>query len=568
MKLFFYYLLNSFKLFDFSLSFNIYFLWLRNNQIKRGLQMSSISLMCDTAAVVAGVVSGVIALVLGVVVGALVYKFLVNKKIDKSKTNAVKIIEEAYAEAKSIKKESILEAKEEAQKIRDEVNSEAKERRGEIQKQEERLSVREEYITKKEQFLDTKSEQLENEKSSLEDEKLKLDEKIKQQEEIKQQMLDKLESISGLTRKEAKDILIENVTEKAKKDAGVLVKKIEDEAKENADKIARDIVTNAIQKCATDLSSETTVTSVALPNDEMKGRIIGREGRNIRAIESATGVELIVDDTPETITISSFDPIRREIARLSLEKLIIDGRIHPARIEDLVEKSTKEVEREIKEAGENACNDVGIYNLNSELVKVLGRLKYRTSYGQNCLKHSIETSIIAGLIATELGANVNIAKRGGLLHDIGKALDHEIEGTHVKIGVDLTRKYKESEEVIHCIEAHHGDVPFQSVEAVIVQVADAISSSRPGARRESFENYIKRLQQLEEICNDFKGVEKSYAIQAGREVRIMVKPEEVSDGDAIFLVKDITKRIENEMQYPGQIKVVVIRENRFTDVAK
>ena len=529
--------------------------------------MSSLSLICNTA-VVAGVVSGVVALIIGVILGAIVYKFLINKKIDKSKTNAVKIIEEAYAEAKSIKKESILEAKDEAQKIRDEANLEAKEKRSEIQKQEERLDLREEYITKKEQTLDAKSEQLESDKNLLENEKLKLQEKSKEQEEIKNQMLEKLEKISGLSKKEAKDLLIENVTEEAKKDAGVLIKRIEDETKENADKIARDIVTNAIQKCATDLSSEMTVTSVALPNDEMKGRIIGREGRNIRSIESATGVELIVDDTPESITISSFDPIRREIARLSLEKLIIDGRIHPARIEELVEKSTKEVEKSIKEAGENACNDVGIFNLNPELVKVLGRLKYRTSYGQNCLKHSVETSIIAGLIATELGANVTIAKRGGLLHDIGKALDHEIEGTHVQIGVDLTRKYKESDEVIHCIEAHHGDVPFHSIEAVIVQVADAISSSRPGARRESFENYIKRLQQLEGICNDFKGVEKSYAIQAGREVRIIVKPDEINDNDAIFLAKDITKRIENEMQYPGQIKVVVIRENRFTETAK
>ena len=529
--------------------------------------MSSLSLLCNTA-VVAGVVSGVLALVIGIILGAIVYKVFINKKIDKSKSNAVKIIEEAYAEAKSIKKESILEAKDEAQKIRDDANQEAKERRNEIQKQEERLDVREEYLTKKEQSLDSKSEQLENEKNLLENEKQKLIEKSKEHEDIKNQMLEKLEKISGLSKQEAKDILIENVTEEAKKDAGFIVKKIEDEAKENADKIARNIVTNAIQKCATDLSSEITVTSVALPNDEMKGRIIGREGRNIRSIESATGVELIVDDTPESITISSFDPIRREIARLSLEKLIIDGRIHPARIEELVDKATREVDKSIKEAGENACNDVAIYNLNPEIVKVLGRLKYRTSYGQNCLKHSVETSIIAGLIATELGANVVVAKRGGFLHDIGKALDHEIEGTHVKIGVDLARKYKESEEVIHCIEAHHGDVPFNSVEAVIVQVADAISSSRPGARRETLEAYIKRLQQLEEICNNFKGVEKSYAIQAGREVRIMVKPEEIDDNNAIFLAKDISKKIENEMQYPGQIKVVVIRESRFTETAK
>lgn len=552
-------------MFDFIVKF-LYTFFSGKPQIK-GVNMSSLSILCD-AAVTAGVVSGIICIILGAVIGSVIYKLIASKKIDKSKSNAVKIIEEAYAEAKSIKKESILEAKEEAQKIKEEANEEAKERRSEIQKQEERLDQREEYLTKKETVLDTKAEQIEKEKSSLENEKQVLNEKIKEHEEIKEQMLEKLEKISGLSKKEAKDILIESVTEEAKKDAGVMVKKIEDEAKENADRIARNIVTGAIQKCATDISSEMTITSVALPNDEMKGRIIGREGRNIRSIESVTGVELIVDDTPETITISSFDPIRREIARLSLEKLIVDGRIHPARVEEIVEKATREVEKSIKEAGENACNEVGIFNLNPELVKVMGRLKYRTSYGQNCLKHSIETSIIAGLIATELGADVNVAKRGGFLHDIGKALDHEIEGTHVKIGVDLTKKYKESDEVIHCIEAHHGDVPFNSVEAIIVQVADAISSSRPGARRESFENYIKRLEQLENICNDFKGVDKSYAIQAGREVRIIVKPEEINDSDAIFLAKDITKRIENEMQYPGQIKVVVIRENRFTETAK
>ncbi len=529
--------------------------------------INSVSMLCDAVAT-AGIVAGLVALILGVVIGIFVYKFVIDKKINKNKSNAVKIIEDAYAEAKSVKKESILEAKEEAQKIRDEANNEAKERRVELQKQEERLDQREEYITKKEQLIDTKSEQLENDKQKLENEKNKLTEKLNEQEEIKNQMLEKLEKISGLTKNEAKDILIESITDEAKKDAGILVKKIEDEAKENAEKKAKEIVVGAIQRCATDLSSEMTVTSVALPNDEMKGRIIGREGRNIRSIESATGVELIVDDTPESITISSFDPFRREIARLSLEKLIVDGRIHPARIEEIVEKSTIEVENAVKEAGENACNEVQIYNLNPELVKVLGRLKFRTSYGQNCLKHSVETSIIAGLIATEIGANVLVAKRGGLLHDIGKALDHEIEGTHVSIGVDLAKKYKESEAVIHCIEAHHGNVPFHSIEAIIVQVADAISSTRPGARRESFENYIKRLEQLEEICNSFRGVEKSYAIQAGREVRIMVKPEEISDNDAMFMAKDIAKRIENQMQYPGQIKVNVIRESRFSDTAK
>ena len=529
--------------------------------------MSSFSMICN-AAVTAGVVSGVIAIIVGAILGAIIFKIVANKKLDNSKSNAVKIIEEAYAEAKSIKKESVLEAREEAQKIKDEANAEVKERRSELQKQEERLDQREEYRTKKETSLDNKTEQLENEKAQLDENRQVLTNKIKEQEEIKEQMLARLETISGLSKKEAKDIIIETVTEEAKKDAGIMVKQIEDEAKENADKLARDIVVTAIQRCATDLSSETTVTSVPLPNDEMKGRIIGREGRNIRSIESVTGVELIVDDTPESITISSFDPVRREIARISLEKLIVDGRIHPARIEEIVEKATKEVDKIIKEAGESACNDVGIYNMNPELIKILGRLKYRTSYGQNCLKHSIETSIIAGLLATELGANVAVAKRGGLLHDIGKALDHEMEGTHVSIGVEQAKKYKESEAVIHCIQAHHGDVPFHSVEAVIVQVADAISSSRPGARRESFENYIKRLQQLESICNEFKGVDKSYALQAGREVRIIVKPDQINDNDAIFLAKDIAKRIENEMQYPGQIKVVVIRENRITETAK
>lgn len=529
--------------------------------------MSSLSMLCN-AAVTAGVVSGVIALIVGAVIGVLVYSLLTSKKIGKSKSNAVKIIEEAYAEAKSIKKEALLEAKDEAQKIRDEANNDAKERRGEIQKQEERLDQREEYITKKEIALDTKSEQLDSEKNRLDNDKIKLEEKLKEQEDLKLQITEKLEKISGLTKKEAKDILIESITDEAKKDAGILVKNIEDEARENAEKVAKNIVVGAIQKCATDLSSEFTVSSVTLPNDDMKGRIIGREGRNIRAIESVTGVDLIVDDTPESITISSFDPVRREIARLSLERLIVDGRIHPARIEEIVEKSTKDVEKIIKEAGENACNDVGIYNLNLELVKVLGRLKYRTSYGQNCLKHSIETSVIAGLLATELGANVQIAKRGGLLHDIGKALDHEVEGTHVSIGVDLAKKYKESEEVIHCIHAHHGEVPFNSIEAILVQVADAISSARPGARRESLENYIKRLEQLESICNEFNGVEKSYAIQAGREVRIIVKPDQINDNNALFLAKDISKKIEKEMQYPGQIKVVVIREKRFTETAK
>ena len=524
-------------------------------------------MLCAVAPAIAAVI-GIVCAVVGVGLGVVLYKVIASKKLGKSKSNAVKIIEEAYAEAKTIKKESVLEAKEEAQKIKDEANAEAKERRGELQKSEERLDQREEYVAKKEASIDAKLEQIERERESLDKERNKLAIALDEQNKIKEEMVASLEKISGMTKKEAKDVLIKNITDEAKKDAGLMVKRIEDEAREEAEKHAREIVAGAIQKCATDLSSEMTVTTVALPNDEMKGRIIGREGRNIRSIESVTGVELIVDDTPEAITISSFDPIRREIARLSLEKLIVDGRIHPTRVEEVVEKATKEVEKAIKDAGDNACNDVGIFNLHPELVKVLGRLKYRTSYGQNCLKHSVETSLLAGMIAAELGANATIAKRGGLLHDIGKALDHEIEGTHVTIGVDLAKKYKESPEVIHCIEAHHGNVPFNSLEAIIVQVADAISSSRPGARRESFENYIKRLEQLEEISNGFKGVEKSYAIQAGREVRIIVKPDEISDNEAMFLAKDIAKKIEAEMQYPGQIKVNVIRESRFSDVAK
>ena len=362
--------------------------------------------------------------------------------------------------------------------------------------------------------------------------------------------------------------MIESITENARRDAAKIVSDIEEDARENGLKKAKNIVALAIQRCATDLTSEITVSTVALPNDEMKGRIIGREGRNIRAIEAAVGVDLIVDDTPEVITISSFDPIRREVARLSLEKLIMDGRIHPTRIEEIVEKVRRDVDQTIKEAGEKAVNQANIYGLHPELVKILGRLKFRTSYGQNVLNHSLETSYIAGLLAEELGADAKVARRGGLLHDIGKAVDHEVEGTHVTIGVDLAKKYKESPEVIHCIEAHHGGVEFKSIEAILVQVADAISSARPGARRESLELYVKRLEQLESIANSFKGVDKTYAIQAGREVRIIVKPDEVDDKMADFLAKDIAKRIEDEMEYPGQIKVNVIRESRFTGVAK
>lgn len=514
------------------------------------------------------VVIGIAGLIAGIIGGGLLYKLITTKKLDKSKSNAVKIIEEAYAEAKAIKKEAIVESKEESLKLREQTETEVKERRSEIAKLEERLNQREEFIEKKELSMDKKAEQLEEAKKEIEEIKQEIKRGQEENEKIKESIIAQLEKVSKMTSSQAKQELIEAMTENAKKEAGIIIKKIEDEARENGEKKAREIVASAIQKCATDITSEMTVSVVALPNDELKGRIIGREGRNIRAIEAVTGVELIVDDTPESITISSFDPIRREIARLSLEKLIVDGRIHPTRIEEIVEKMTREVDKTIKEAGDKACEQVQIYNLNPELVKVLGRLKYRTSYGQNCLQHSIEVSVIAGLLATELGADVKVAKRGGLLHDIGKALDHEVDGTHVQIGMDLAKKYKESPDVIHCIEAHHFNVEFHSIEAIIVQIADAISSSRPGARRESFESYIKRLQQLEEISNGFKGVEKAFAVQAGREVRIIVKPSEISDNDAMFLAKDIAKKIEEEMQYPGQIKVNVIRESRFSETAK
>lgn len=544
------------------------FIFSSNWQHLKGEKTMKDLLLSVSPALVSGLVSGILCLLVGAIVGLLVYKIYSNKKIEKNKSNAIKIIEDAYAEAKTIKKEAIIESKENAQKLKDEVEQEVKERRLEAVKLEERLNQREEYIEKKELAIDKKSEQLDEEKKGVVELKENLEKQKQEHENLKAQILEELERVSKFSKQEAKDMLVANMKNDAQKEAAVIVKQIEDEAKEEGENKARWIIGQALQRCATDTTSEMTVSVVSLPNDEMKGRIIGREGRNIRAIEAVTGVELIVDDTPETITISGFDPIRREVARLSLEKLISDGRIHPTRIEEIVEKMQKEVDKMIKQAGDEACNETGIFNLNPELVKVLGRLKYRTSYGQNVLKHSIETSIIAGLLASEMGANVKIAKRGGLLHDIGKALDHELEGTHVQIGVELARKYGENEAVVHCIEAHHFNVEFKTIEAVIVQVADAISSSRPGARRDSFENYIKRLQQLEEIANGFKGVEKSFAVQAGREVRIVVKPEQISDSEAMFMAKDIAAKIENEMQYPGQIKVNVIRESRFTEVAK
>ncbi len=486
----------------------------------------------------------------------------------KNKAKAEEIMKLAESDAKNMKKEIILEAKEEVHKLKAECEEEIKERRAEIQKTENRLIAKEDLLNTKEDSIDKKLENVEKIKEELKLKEESLAKKAAEHDEITKKMTQELERIAKLTKEEAKQELISKYEQEAKKDAAIIVRNIENNAKEDALKKAKEIVTLAIQKTAVDHTSEVTVSSVDLPNEELKGRIIGREGRNIRALENATGVDLIIDDTPEAVVISCFDPVRREIARLSLEKLILDGRIHPTRIEEMVEKVTRDIENTIKEEGEAAVFDAGIHGIHPELVKTLGRLKYRTSYGQNCLKHCLEVSYLAGLLAVEVGANEKICRRGGLLHDIGKAVDHEVEGTHISIGVDLATKYKESKEVIHCIAAHHGGVEYESLEAIIVQTADAISSSRPGARRESLEAYIKRLQQLEEIANNFKGVEKSFAIQAGREIRIIVKPEMINDEDAMFLAKDIARKVEKEMEYPGQIKVNVIRETRSVDYAK
>ena len=515
-----------------------------------------------------GIIFIALALAGGIVCGYFVDKKVLQAKLGKANVTATKIIEQAYAEAKTAKKEAILQAQEEILKLKSDAENEIKERRNDAQRLEERLTQREDYLNKKEEQLDNKQDSIDRTKEQIEVKKAEIEALKEKEVETYENINKKLEEVAQMSREEAKQTLIKTYEEDAKHEAAILIRNIEETAKNDAEKKARNIITQAIQRCASDQASEVTVSTVSLPNDDMKGRIIGREGRNIRAIEQATGVDLIIDDTPGAIVLSAFDPVRREIARVAIEKLMLDGRIHPTRIEEMVEKVTKDIEAQIKEAGENAIFDAGIQGMHPELVKILGRLKFRTSYGQNVLKHCLEVSYLAGLMATEIGADVKIAKRGGLLHDIGKAIDQETEGTHVTIGVDLAKKYGENEAVIHCIEAHHGGVEFHSLEAMIVQAADAISAARPGARRESLENYIKRLTDLENIANGFKGVEKSYAIQAGREIRVMVKPEEINDDDALFLAKEIAKKIEDSMQYPGQIKVNVIRESRSVEYAK
>jgi len=507
------------------------------------------------------IIALVLVFVLAFFIGILYRKRVSEREIQSAEEEAKRIINESIKTAENKRREALLEAKEEIHKSRAEYEREVKERRAELQKQERRLQQKEETLDKKTDLIEKKTEQLNR----------KIQQAEEQQEEIallKRSQLEMLEKISGYTVEEAKEHIIENLKNEVTHEMALKIKDAEAKYKEEADARAREIITLAIQRCAADHASEVTVSVVPLPNDEMKGRIIGREGRNIRAIETLTGVDLIIDDTPEAITLSSFDPVRREVARLSLEKLIQDGRIHPARIEEMVAKSQKEVNATIKAEGERAVFETNVHGLHPDLIKLLGRMKYRTSYGQNVLSHSIEVSHIAGLIASELGVNVSVAKRAGLLHDIGKAIDHETEGSHVTIGVDLARKYKESEEIIHAIHAHHGDVEPHTVIACIVQAADTISAARPGARRENIENYVKRLEKLEEVSKSFSGVESCYAIQAGREIRIMVKPEEVSEDDMILLAREIAKKIEDELTYPGQIKVHVLRETKAVEYAK
>ena len=511
----------------------------------------------------------VIAVVVAIAVTAIVVYFVTSAyhkkvteaKIGNAEEKAREIIDEAVKTAETKKREAMLEAKEESIRVKNDLDKEVKERRAEIQRS-ERCGVQ------KEENLDKKLESIERREAGFAAKEEEINKQKAQVAKLNEERLQELERISGLTSEQAKEYLLKTVEEDVKLDTAKLIKEMEHRAKEEADKKAKEYVVTAIQKCAADHVAETTISVVQLPNDEMKGRIIGREGRNIRTLETLTGVDLIIDDTPEAVILSGFDPIRREVARIALEKLIVDGRIHPARIEEMVEKAQKEVETMIREEGEAATLEVGVHGIHPELVRLLGRMKFRTSYGQNALKHSIEVAQLSGLLAAEIGVDVRTAKRAGLLHDIGKSVDHDMEGSHIQIGVDLCRKYKESPIIINAVEAHHGDVEPESLIACIVQAADTISAARPGARRETLETYSNRLKQLEDISNGFKGVEKSFAIQAGREIRVMVVPEQVSDADMVLMARDISKKIEAEMEYPGQIKVNVIRESRVTDYAK
>ena len=515
-----------------------------------------------TIGIIAGIVIALIAtVIIASVVSVNIYKSSAEKKIGNADTKAREIIDEALKTAETKKREALLEAKEETLRMKNESEREIKESRAEVQRYERRILAKEEQ-------LDKKSIAMEKREANFANKEERLAKKSAEIDELYEKRVQELERISGLTSEQAKEYLLKAVEDEVKTDAAKLVRELENKAKEEASKKAKDYVVTAIQKCAADHVAETTISVVQLPSDEMKGRIIGREGRNIRTLETMTGVDLIIDDTPEAVILSSFDPIRREVARIALEKLIVDGRIHPARIEEMVEKAQKEVETMIREEGEAATLEVGVHGIHPELVKLLGRMKFRTSYGQNALKHSIEVAHLSGLLAAEVGVDVRVAKRAGLLHDIGKSIDHEVEGSHIQIGVDLCRKYKESATVINAVESHHGDAEPTTLIACLVQAADTISAARPGARRETLETYTNRLKQLEDITNSFQGVDKSFAIQAGREIRIMVVPETVSDADMVLMARNISKQIEAEMEYPGQIKVNVIRESRVIDYAK
>lgn len=530
--------------------------------------LSSLTLISALDAWAVSLISIIPSLLAGVFAGYMVYKAVLKKKMGDAQAEFARVIEDARLEAKTLRKDALLEAKEEQIRLRNEFEKESRERRAEIQKLEARLNQKEDALDKKEEIMDKKLELIEKTKKDLEAKEQHLKVLEADLANHNERMMAELEKVSGMSREEAKQVIIDEMQSEARKDAAIIIKEIEKEAREEGEKKAKNIIALAIQRCAVDQASEATVSVVELPNEDMKGRIIGRVGRNIKALESTTGVDIIIDDTPDVVTLTGFDPVRREIARLTLQKLVADGRIHPGRIEEVADRVRRDMDATIKEAGEAAVFDSGLFGIHPELVKLLGRMKYRTSYGQNVLKHSLEVSHLAGLLASELGADIKTAKRAGLLHDIGKSVDHEYEGTHVQIGVELARKYKENEKVIHAIAAHHGDTEALTLEAILVQAADAISGARPGARRESLEYYVKRLEKLESLANSFAGVEQSFAIQAGREIRVIVKPEMVDDASTVLMAKDIAKKLESELEYPGQIKVNVIRELRSVEYAK